>query len=544
MSVVPSSIPEAVPPGGPAVVLLCADLATRPGRIDLGALAEALRKRPGHPAVLMPGELCSQPRLVARALVSTGAARVVVACRAGTSCHPEIAGHARRGGALLGAIEIVDMTFSPGAGSPAAGAQRLQADAEATVAAALARVQGMGSGFHLVEGPSTAVARSRRSLFSLTRPLGKPVATLVAGSCGDGGACALCAQVCPAGAIATVKEGPRVDIGRCTGCGACVTACPSNRFVVPGAALGQLASALESLSRDAAGPPGGRGVALVCRDAKRRPSLGSGWLALVLPSLEMLTLGWLLQAKAQGVGPVALVPCGPGPCELHAMVLADCYERLVEHLGAPGGLTGRVDVGAPGPAGEAAVAGRRQGPADSGRVSLEEPAATLQALKALGGKGDQSQPYRLAHAGSPVGSVSLASSGCTLCGACALACPRCALAFTSQPDGQGLECTRLSFSPVACNACGLCATACPESVLVVDRVLTSDAANGAYVGLAEAAARKCASCGEPLPLGELTARIGVRLATSHPTLAAQLGRKCPSCLVGAPRSAPGPVRSR
>jgi ferredoxin len=176
-------------------------------------------------------------------------------------------------------------------------------------------------------------------------------------------------------------------------------------------------------------------------------------------------------------------------------------------------------------------------------VSLEEPLATLQALKALGSNRAQTQPYRLGHPGSPVGSVSLAPSGCTLCGACALACPRCALAVTSQPDGQGLDSTRLSFSPAACTACGLCVTACPESVLVVDRILTSDAANGALVCLAEAAARKCASCGVPLPPGEFTAAIRARLAASHPTLAAQLGRKCASCLVGAPRPVRDPVRS-
>lgn len=519
---------ETAPSGDASAVLLCADLASGPARIDLTALSGALGRRPGHAFVSVPGELCREPRLVTAGVRSSTANRVVVACGAGPSFHADMAAHARRGGAFLGAIEVVDLVPVPDADG-----HRVLSEAGATIGAALARVQNFNPALPLVEGPSTGMALSRRSLFTLTRPIGRPVATRAAGRCEAGTLCSLCAKACPTGAISTGAGGPQVETGSCTGCGICVTTCGSGRFVVPGAALGQLEAALQIVARDAAGSPGGRGVALVCRHARRRAWLGSGWLPVVLPSLEMVTLGWPLQILASGPCPVALAPCAAPSCTAHAELLAGCCEALFRRPGRVGERPGPIDVGPAGlPDASKVRLVRRAGP--PARISLAEPMATLQALRTFAGCFDQEPSFRLVNAASPLGAVSLRSSGCTLCGACAVACPRSALSVVEEPDGPGGSTTKLTFSAADCVACGRCVAACPESVLDVARALRGEAVEGVLVTLAEAAARRCTSCGGPLPSGQLADNVILRLAASHPRLAEQLKGRCPRCRAGTP----------
>ena len=50
----------------------------------------------------------------------------------------------------------------------------------------------------------------------------------------------------------------------------------------------------------------GLGVAIVCSHAALKVTLGGLWLALEVPSLEMVTAGWLLQVVAAGA--VVTVP--------------------------------------------------------------------------------------------------------------------------------------------------------------------------------------------------------------------------------------------
>ena len=54
-----------------------------------------------------------------------------------------------------------------------------------------------------------------------------------AGRCAamDGGACAACKPVCPTGAIDILEDGPALDMGLCTFCGLCASACPEKALV-------------------------------------------------------------------------------------------------------------------------------------------------------------------------------------------------------------------------------------------------------------------------------------------------------------------------
>ncbi|MDX1401568.1 MAG: 4Fe-4S dicluster domain-containing protein, partial [Kiloniellales bacterium] len=60
--------------------------------------------------------------------------------------------------------------------------------------------------------------------------------------------------------------------------------------------------------------------------------------------------------------------------------------------------------------------------------------------------------------GAPFGTVTVDTSGCTLCLACVSACPTSAL-------GDNPDLPQLSFQEDACIQCGLCKNTCPENVI-------------------------------------------------------------------------------
>lgn len=76
-------------------------------------------------------------------------------------------------------------------------------------------------------------ARIRQGFRTMPYPRREPVMPdrfrglprIDAGRCPEG--CSACAGACPYGALASGKEGPAIDLGRCLFCGACADACPA-----------------------------------------------------------------------------------------------------------------------------------------------------------------------------------------------------------------------------------------------------------------------------------------------------------------------------
>jgi Ni,Fe-hydrogenase III small subunit/NAD-dependent dihydropyrimidine dehydrogenase PreA subunit len=121
---------------------------------------------------------------------------------------------------------------------------------------------------------------------------GRP--TIDASKCPDG--CARCAEACPTGAI-DLRQGPRIDLGRCLFCTDCVDACPAGALaygsdprlavrrradlVVPSERELELAAALE-----------GRLRSLFGRSLKLRQVSAGGCNACELDVNVLNTVGW------------------------------------------------------------------------------------------------------------------------------------------------------------------------------------------------------------------------------------------------------------
>ena len=109
---------------------------------------------------------------------------------------------------------------------------------------------------------------------------------------------------------------------------------------------------------------------------------------------------------------------------------------------------------------------------------------------------------------------------CTLCGACARACPEGALKLAE--SGGSVE---LTFDPALCLACGACARACPEGAVEV----TVGAYPGARTVLASSMLQVCPSCGRPFAPARLVERVAAKLAATGLQAALDTVRLCPYC---------------
>jgi len=109
-------------------------------------------------------------------------------------------------------------------------------------------------------------------------------------------------------------------------------------------------------------------------------------------------------------------------------------------------------------------------------------------------------------ASSPLGVLAIAPELCTLCGACAIACPTSALQL--RRDAAGVV---LCHEPSACVACGRCAVECPEDALSVTRAVDIARLNRGSLELIRAQVEPCAACGVELPPLPLRRRLRVLL---------------------------------
>ena len=94
-------------------------------------------------------------------------------------------------------------------------------------------------------------------------------------------------------------------------------------------------------------------------------------------------------------------------------------------------------------------------------------------------------------AGSPFGAVTVDSAACTLCMACAVACPSGALLASG-------DLPRLEFVEARCHQCGLCEETCPEGAIrLLPRMLCDPRAAEMPAVLHEVEPFRCVECGVP-----------------------------------------------
>ncbi len=327
--------------------------------------------------------------------------------------------------------------------------------------------------------------------------------------------CNNCIDVCSTKAISSDGDRIKVDAHLCMGCGACATVCPSGamsyqypRVADRGAQLRAMLNAYRGSG--ASGTPNLPAPTILFHNAtdgrealSRLAREGRGLPPQIIPietwHVAAIGLDLLLGAFAYGAGGVAVLAAGSeapeyGKALQHEMQIGD---TVLNALGFAGRHFALVDGRA---ANAEQVFWALPAPTTVAKPALfhlsNDKRGTLEFvidhLLAEAKAANIATPAEVAlPAGSLYGRVQVDVAKCTLCLACAGACPESALM-------DGADYPRLKFLERNCVQCGLCEQTCPEkAITLVPRLLLSDARKQEVV-LNESAPFNCISCGEVL----------------------------------------------
>jgi ferredoxin len=137
---------------------------------------------------------------------------------------------------------------------------------------------------------------------------------------------------------------------------------------------------------------------------------------------------------------------------------------------------------------------------------------------------------QLLNMASPLGTVTLAKPGCTVCGNCAAICRTGALSMAF--DREKGTCSLL-FKHNLCDACGDCVINCPEQCLKLERALDIGSIDRPAEVLAEDEVVFCSECGRPFTSRAVVEHIISRLGPAGNKSPGYL-EICPACK-GRPR---------
>jgi ferredoxin len=332
--------------------------------------------------------------------------------------------------------------------------------------------------------------------------------------------CNACVEVCSASAIQPDGDHVRVDPHLCVGCGACSTVCPSGamsyqfpRVADRGAQLKQLLAAYRHAGgRDAAFlfHSGAEGRELLASGAAAGHGLPGRVIPLETWHVASIGLDLLLPAIAFGASQVAILCTGAE---------APAYTRALKEQMAIGQsiLTALGYAGTHFTLVEAADAA-----AASAALEGLQPATgvAVPALFMLANDKRTAIEFAVEHlakhapvpcdeialpAGAPYGEVVVDVAKCTLCLACAGACPESALM-------DGADQPMLKFLERNCVQCGLCEKTCPEDAITLKpRLLLTPAVREARV-LNETKPFHCVLCAKPFGTQQMVHTMLGRLA--------------------------------
>jgi ferredoxin len=419
--------------------------------------------------------LCTRPRAAAAAFRGLEARRVVLAVCEQRDYEEHLTALRAAGVDPFGVERVVIGSRPPD-------------EARRLIRAAVAKLDALPAG---ETGKPSAVrgALSRRALFSLASIVAEsPVAVIDEAACLGSRRCGLCASACPEPAIQGSLGVPTVDATTCTACGACVPGCPTAALRLAGSSVAQIEAQLGELV------PGVDGIVFACASA--RTTAPPGWALIELPTLALLTPGWVLQVRARGAE-VKLEPCG-GPCCAGASQVAALAARFA-------GMPPPEQLAEP-------------------PITLREPHATADGVTRLAA---MTATDVVQSGASPLGMLAFDDTRCTLCSACASACPTRALRFEETAAANALI-----HDPAACVACGRCAEICPEQAIGVRRGIDVERLRRGATELLRAGRERCGVCGTELPPRPLRRRVNELLGQPE----APLGL-CSLCAASLPRAA-------
>lgn len=316
--------------------------------------------------------------------------------------------------------------------------------------------------------------------------------------------CRRCLDVCPAGALQSADKQIRIDHGVCLGCGLCATVCPTGALRCRHTPADELLSAVYGRlteERTKAGP-----APTVAFHSPQSPAVDS----LDLPRLDFAVsqIGGIgpevwLGALAYGAGRVILMLPDAYPASLR-QALAGQIEWTAALLAGIGLAADRIQLvlsdGLSDTKPLAAVAAPAEfAPFQSKRAlilrSIDHLAAGRPGLPA--GVALPSQ--------APFGGLSIDQEACSLCLACAGACPTAALSAVGQRPG-------LHMLESECIQCGRCRRICPENALRLNpRMIIEPQRRDLPQKLYSEEPLACVCCGKPFASAKMVEKLAARL---------------------------------
>ncbi|MHB8808634.1 MAG: 4Fe-4S binding protein [Desulfobulbaceae bacterium] len=319
-------------------------------------------------------------------------------------------------------------------------------------------------------------------------------------------ACLRCLEICPVGAIRSENKKIVIDHYLCQGCGGCALVCPADALRMNSPAKPETLAAIDArLSGAEAVHTSSPELILYDGeiDEEALPGLigetAPQRLLIAVEEIGRMGLDVLLSALAYGAGSVTLV-CSPSrPAAIREVLTRQVRvaRTILNGLRIPGERLRLVVYPEEG-------CGRGQAAADPvfsiTDLSAIPPAAfsfvhDARTLVRLAGQhlyessGTRQPVVPLLPGDAPFGAVAIDAKSCTLCMACAGACPSGALAASG-------DVPRLTLKESRCHQCGLCVAACPEdAVRLLPRLLCDVDAADTPVVLREAEPFKCVECG-------------------------------------------------
>lgn len=337
--------------------------------------------------------------------------------------------------------------------------------------------------------------------------------------------CRRCLEVCPFGAIQSADRAISIDHYRCQGCGGCNMVCPADAIHLVRPSREELQGILRETLE---GRPAGAAPTLVISDretgdGQEFPRVDEGdhnhRVNFGVEQIGHAGLETLLAALAYGAGAV-VVACGaqtPPKIREAAEREAQMGRAILRGLGMteekirfvviPPDNARLEELTSP-TAGHEAQPGRSLLPPTPFPPTPDKRTLIRLAAQYLYDQTGAAQPSIPLPAGSPFGAVAVDPVACTLCMACAVACPSGALAARG-------DAPRLEFLESRCHQCGLCEEACPErAIRLLPRLLCDPRTVETPAVLHEVEPFRCVECGVPFATQAMIGRMKEKL-TGH-----------------------------
>lgn len=335
--------------------------------------------------------------------------------------------------------------------------------------------------------------------------------------------CTRCIDACPAEAITALAERIEVNPWLCQGGGVCAAVCPSGAIGYAYPRASDLQERVRRLIQVYLEEGGSDPVLAVIGETNEQVPDADAPNLLWLPVEEVASIGleiWLA-ALAYGAHAVWLLDDGNIPVGVVEAIDGQLQtaSALLKSLGYPSEPVQRIDADnipsdhEPMPiiahAGFSATGSKRQ--------------KAFLAIDHLHAEAPHPVPLVDLPVGAPFGAAEIDSGRCTLCLACAGACPGGALS-------AGGETLGVQFVEENCLQCGLCTRTCPEDAIwITPRLMFDPDVRRRPRSLYEEQPFECVSCGKPFASRRIIETMFERLKENPMYQTSQARRRLMMC---------------